>query len=90
MKVVLIKISRGGMAVSLVRHGENRDWLASVGLQGSGSSTVSIVGMRVQYGYMAIGESGHQQGVLTRGLPQLAPCSTSSLSECRICLSHPS
>ena len=29
------------MAVALVRHGENGDWFASVGLQVSGSSTVS-------------------------------------------------
>ena len=35
------------MAVSLVRHGENRDWFASVGLQVSGRSTVSIAGMHV-------------------------------------------
>ena len=37
----------------------------------------------------AIGESGHQQAVFTRGLPLLAPYSNSSLSEYHPCLSHP-
>lgn len=37
----------------------------------------------------AIGKSGHQQAVFTRGLPLLAPYSDSSLSEYHPCLSHP-
>lgn len=69
------------MIVSLVRHGEKRDWCASMGLQVDRLSTVSKVGMHMRCACYAIGESGHQQALFTRGLPLLALYSNSSLSE---------
>ena len=59
------------------------DWSASVGLQVSrfkhGQPSRHAHAICI---YAIGGESGHQQAVFTRGLPQLAPYSTSSLSDC--------